>query len=78
MGAPVLSTDERQAISEVRVYPGANGEFTLYSDDGKTYAYEQGKSEITRLKWDDEGGKLTHTGAQAWSGADERVVKVVH
>jgi alpha-glucosidase (family GH31 glycosyl hydrolase) len=77
MGAPVLSTDERQAISEVRVYPGENGEFTVYSDDGKTYAYEQGKNEITRLKWDDANGRLTHTGAHAWSGADERVVKVV-
>jgi alpha-D-xyloside xylohydrolase len=49
MGAPVLNTDEKQAIAEVRVYPGTNGEFTLYSDDGNTYAYEQGKSEITQL-----------------------------
>jgi alpha-D-xyloside xylohydrolase len=77
MGAPVLSTDEKQAISEVRVYPGSNGEFTLYSDDGKTYAYEQGKNAITRLDWDDATGKLTHTGAAGWSAPDAQVVKVV-
>ncbi len=76
LGAPVLSTNEKQAIAEVRVYPGADGEFTLYSDDGQTYAYEQGKSEITHLRWDDASGKLTHTGAAAWSAADAEVVKV--
>ena len=77
LGAPVLSTDEKQAIAEVRVYPGANGEFTLYNDDGKSYAYEQGKSEITRLRWDEASGKLTHTGASAWSAPDTQVVRVV-
>jgi alpha-D-xyloside xylohydrolase len=78
MGAPVLSMDEKQAIAEVRIYPGANGEFTLYSDDGKSYAYEQGKSEITHLRWDDTSGRLEHTGAVAWSAPDTQIVKVVH
>ena len=27
---------------EVRVYPGADGRFTLYEDEGDGYAYEQG------------------------------------
>ena len=27
---------------EVRVYPGADGSFTLYEDEGDGYAYEQG------------------------------------
>jgi hypothetical protein len=58
--------------------PGANGAFTLYSDDGKTYAYEQGKHEITRLRWDDASGKLTHAGAAAWSAPDAHIVKIVH
>ena len=77
MGAPVRSTEEKQAISEVRVYPGANGEFTLYKDDGKSYAYEQGKSEITQLRWDDASGRLEHTGAAAWSASDGEIVKIV-
>jgi alpha-D-xyloside xylohydrolase len=28
---------------EVRIYPGANGSFTLYEDDGNSYNYENGK-----------------------------------
>ena len=71
------STEEKQAIAEVRVYPGANGEFTLYNDDGKSYAYEQGKSEITHLKWNDASGRLTHTGASSWNVPDAEIVKVV-
>jgi alpha-glucosidase (family GH31 glycosyl hydrolase) len=77
MGAPVLSTEEKQAIAEVRVYSGANGEFTLYNDDGKSYAYEQGKSEITHLHWNDASGKLTHTGAAGWSAPDGQIVKIM-
>ena len=77
MGAPVLSTDEKQAVAEVRVYPGANGEFTLYNDDGKSYAYEQGKSETTHLRWDDASGRLEHTGAAAWRAPDGQIIKVV-
>jgi len=77
MGAPVLNTEEKQAIAEVRVYPGANGEFTLYNDDGQSYAYEQGKSQITQLRWDDTSGRLTHTGTAAWSVPDRQIVKVV-
>jgi hypothetical protein len=37
----------------VRVYPGADGSFTLFSDDGQTYAYEKGAGSVTRLHWDD-------------------------
>ena len=29
-------------IASVRVYPGADADFTLFSDDGTTYAYEKG------------------------------------
>ena len=53
LGAPILSTNEDQKIAKVLVYPGANADFTLYSDDGKTYDYEKGKSSITHLHWDD-------------------------
>jgi alpha-D-xyloside xylohydrolase len=77
LGAPVESTNERQAIAAVRVYPGADGDFTLYSDDGKTYAYETGKSEITHLHWSDALGKLQHSGAAAWGASDDSIVMVV-
>ena len=53
----------------IRVYPGADANFTLYSDDGKTYNYEHGEATITPLRWDDAAGKLT--------GADAGMVEVV-
>ncbi len=77
LGAPVESTNQAQAIDKVRVYPGADGTFQLYSDDGKTYAYEQGKHNITELHWNNANGKLTHTGASAWTASEKDVLEVV-
>jgi alpha-D-xyloside xylohydrolase len=77
LGAPVESTHQTQVIEKIRVYPGADASFTLFSDDGVTYAYEQGAGSITRLRWDDAAGKLTHAGAAAWSGPDNQVVEAV-
>ena len=77
LGAPVESTHQAQAIARIRVYPGAEASFTLFSDDGTTYAYEQGAGSITRMHWDDAAGKFTHHGAEAWSGADSAIVEVV-
>ena len=77
LGAAVESTHEQQAIEKVRVYPGANAEFTLFSDDGMTYAYEKGAGSITHLHWDEASGRFTHDGVGAWSGADAAVVEVV-
>jgi alpha-D-xyloside xylohydrolase len=68
MGSVVESTHEMQSIAHVKVYPGADGDFTLYNDDGRTYAYEKGDSQITRLHWDNASHKLTQTGTKAWSG----------
>ena len=77
LGAPVESTHQTQAIARVRVYPGADARFTLFSDDGKTYAYEKGAGSITHLHWDDAAGKLTHEGSDAWTGPDSAIVEVV-
>jgi alpha-D-xyloside xylohydrolase len=77
MGAPVESTHQKQAIARVRIYPGADGSFTLFSDDGTTYDYEKGAGSITHLKWDDAARRLAHDGAPAWSGPDSAVVQVV-
>jgi alpha-glucosidase (family GH31 glycosyl hydrolase) len=35
------------------VYPGANGEFVLYEDDGTTFNFEKGESSRLRLAWND-------------------------
>jgi alpha-D-xyloside xylohydrolase len=77
LGAVIESTNEKQAIASLRVYPGADGDFTLYSDDGTTYAYQAGKSEVTHLHWDNTASKLEHTGASAWSNPDKTVVEII-
>jgi len=68
VGEPVSSTNETQKLAQVTVYAGADGDFTLYSDDGKTYAYENGASSVTPLHWDDTARRL--------SGADAGVVVI--
>jgi alpha-glucosidase (family GH31 glycosyl hydrolase) len=75
-GAPVESTHQMQAIEKVKVYPGADANFTLFSDDGKTYAYEKGAGVVTRLHWDEAKHQLSHEGSPAWSGPDSAVVEV--
>jgi alpha-D-xyloside xylohydrolase len=77
LGAPVESTHEVQAIAKLRVYPGADADFTIFSDDGTTYAYEQGAGSVTRLHWDEASRKLSHTGAAAWSAPESSIVEVV-
>ncbi|MGA2570647.1 MAG: TIM-barrel domain-containing protein [Terracidiphilus sp.] len=78
LGTAILSTQQTQAIESVRVYPGADADFTLYSDDGTTYSYEKGTGSVTKLHWDDAKHKLTHQGAAAWSEPDAKIVSVVH
>ena len=52
------STAAQKNISEIRVYAGKDGEFTLYNDAGDGYGYEQGEYECVTLKWDDKAQKL--------------------
>jgi alpha-D-xyloside xylohydrolase len=74
----VLSAGQPQTIASVRVYAGADADFTLFTDDGTTYAYEKGGGSITKLHWDEAHEKLTHEGAAAWSGLDASIVDVIH
>jgi alpha-D-xyloside xylohydrolase len=77
MGVPVESTNEKQALQELRVYPGADASFDLYSDDGTTYAYEQGVMAIAHLHWSDAEQKFTHSGAALSGSAEDSVEKVM-
>jgi alpha-glucosidase/alpha-D-xyloside xylohydrolase len=47
----------------LKVYNGANGEFTLYEDDGISQDYLQNKGTWTKLSWDDGVKKLTISAA---------------
>lgn len=77
LGTPVLSAQQKQDIASVRVYPGADANFTLFSDDGNTYSYEKGTSSITTLHWDEATHQLKHEGASAWSLPDKAIVQIV-
>ncbi len=76
LGSPVESTHQPQAIAQLRVYPGVDGNFTLFSDDGTTYDYEKVAGSITRLHWDDAKQMLTHDGAANWSEPDSAIVRI--
>jgi alpha-D-xyloside xylohydrolase len=77
LGSEVQNAQQPQTIQSVRVYPGADGKYTLFQDDGHTYDYEKSGGTITSLTWNDAAHKLTHEGAAAWSGPDSSVVVVV-
>jgi alpha-D-xyloside xylohydrolase len=77
LGEPILSTSQPQKLEKLRIYPGVNADFTLYDDDGRTYAYENGAGKITHLHWDDAGHKLTHEGVAAWTVPDSQILEVV-
>jgi alpha-D-xyloside xylohydrolase len=76
-GTPILSTKQKQEVARVRVYAGASAELALYDDDGRTYAYEKDGGRVTRLRWDDRAGRLTHDGPAAWTGSLDAIVEVV-
>ncbi len=47
------------AALELHIYPGKDGYFTLYDDEGDNYNYEQGMFATIALDWDDQNRKLT-------------------
>jgi alpha-D-xyloside xylohydrolase len=44
---------------ELRVYPGADGSFSLYEDEGDGYQYEKGVYATIPITWNDKTRKLT-------------------
>lgn len=64
---------------ELRVYPGANGTFTLYEDENDNYNYEKGKYSTIDMYWNDQQKMLTlHTRKGTFTGMlNNRLFKVV-
>jgi len=44
---------------ELRVYPGHDGSFVLYDDEGDGYGYEKGRHATVELTWNDGRHRLT-------------------
>ena len=53
------ATEKINAPIEIRIYPGADGEFVLYDDEKDNYNYEKGKYALVKLTWDDQNKSLT-------------------
>ena len=53
------ATEKKWDNLEIRVYPGADGEFTLYEDENDNYNYEKGIYSTISFKWDNAKKVLT-------------------
>lgn len=60
MGKYLQYTSEKiMDTLEIRIYAGANGNFTLYNDEGDNYNYEKGKYITIPFIWNDQTQTLT-------------------
>jgi alpha-D-xyloside xylohydrolase len=57
-GPPMESTSAKPDPIELRIYAGANADFTLYEDEGDNYDYERGAYSEIPIHWDDKSGLL--------------------
>ena len=59
--APVREYTEQQTSEPmtVVVYPGADGAFTLYEDDGRSFDYRQGRQMRLAMRWNDAAKRLS-------------------
>jgi alpha-glucosidase/alpha-D-xyloside xylohydrolase len=86
-GAIIPIDPVRQYTSEtaaepttLRVYPGADGVFTMYDDDGQSQGYLDGsdaKIQWIRMSWDEGGKKLVLDAQRGWPAGITRTFKVV-
>ena len=55
LGPAIEYTDEKPADRlHMVIFAGADADFTLYEDDGLTYAYEKGECSTIRFHWNNE------------------------
>ncbi|MBN2037107.1 MAG: glycoside hydrolase family 31 protein [Chitinispirillaceae bacterium] len=59
MGPIIQYATQRSDSIELRVYPGANGSFTMYEDEGDNYNYESGSYATIPITYNNTTGKVT-------------------
>jgi len=77
LGAPIQNTATKQALSEIRVFPGRDATFTLYDDDGVTNAYKKGGGKSATLRWDEASKKLSANSALPTGQSPAPLVKII-
>ncbi len=71
MGPYVQYANEKSDPVEVRIYPGADGEFVLYDDERDNYNYEKGMFATVNFSWEDKTRTLKigeRKGILPWNG----------
>lgn len=58
-GPKMQYATERTDPIELRIYPGADGSFTLYEDENDSYRYEKGVCSRIEFRWKDAAKELT-------------------
>lgn len=53
------ASEDTDGSLEIRIYPGQDGSFTVYEDEGNNYNYEKGEFSTFKLKWNDKEKVLT-------------------
>lgn len=60
VSSPITYADEKRGeVSEILVYCGEDGQFTLYNDEGDNYSYENGNFSAITLSYRDNEKSLT-------------------
>ena len=59
IGPPAESASAKPDPIELRIYPGAAADLTLYEDEGDNYDYEHGTYSLIPIHWNDKAGMLT-------------------
>lgn len=63
------SSEKKWDDLEIRIYPGANGDFILYEDEGNNYNYEKGKYTEIQFHWNQQTHELIIAGRKgAYNG----------
>ena len=53
LGSPIEYAQQAGEPIELRIYTGADGDFTLYSDEGDNYNYEKGAYSTIPIHWNE-------------------------
>ncbi len=59
LGPAAKSASVKPDPIDLRIYAGADADFTLYEDEGDNYDYEHGAYSVIPLHWDDKAEELT-------------------
>ncbi|MCM1134478.1 MAG: DUF5110 domain-containing protein [Clostridium sp.] len=79
MGEVLSNSESEQREIEIHIYPGTDASFPLYSDDGKTYAYEKGEYSLVNLLWNEEKQELSRENVHTCGSlCEKRYTVTVH